>query len=112
MQRIPFGRQPVEESSDPPATAVDGHRRQARFMLHVVSERFDLLRVGRERSGVLWQTPDELEPSDGKPIEPGLAGQLAFNTGESQGLSGSVGQANHLRNRKQITGVLPQANRE
>ena len=77
-------------------------------MLHVISERFDLLRPGSERSGSLLQTPHEPEPSDGKWIEAALVGRLAFDLGESQGLSRPAGQSKHLCNRKQITRVLPQ----
>ena len=109
VQRTVFDTQSLEEPPDPPATAVNGHGRQSRFMLHVVGERFDLLRPGSERSGSLLQTPHELEPSDGKWIEAALVGHFAFNFGESQGLSVPVGQSKHVCNRKQITGVVLQA---
>ena len=66
MQRTTFDTQLLEEPPDPPATAVNGRGRQFRFMLHVIGERFDLLRPGSQRSGSLLQTPHELEPSDGK----------------------------------------------
>ena len=98
--------QSIEKPRDEPATAADGRGRQFLFMLHVISERFDLLRPGSERSGSLLQTPHELKPSDGKRIEAAPVGHLAFNLGESQGLSRPAGQSKLSCNRKQITGAL------
>ena len=92
-----FDTQSIEKPRDAPATVVDGHGRQFRFMLHVVGKRFDLLRAGSERSGSLLQTPHELEPPDGKgSIEAALVGRLAFDFVESQGLSRPAGQSKHL----------------
>jgi len=78
-------------------------------MLHVVRKCFDLLRPGGEPSGPLSQTPQELEPSDGKRKEAAMVGQSEFNLGESQSLSASASQHKCVCNRKQITGVVLQA---
>ena len=110
VQNPPLDTQSLEEPPDPPTTVVNGHGRQFRFMLHVVSERFDRLRAGGERGGSLLQTPHKLEPSDGKEIiEAVLAGHFAFNLGESQDLSRPAGQSKHLCNYQQTTRPLTQA---
>jgi hypothetical protein len=77
-------------------------------MLHVIGERFDLLCPGTGAGGSLLQTPHELEPSGGKWTEAVLVGHYASNFGESQGLSRPPSQYKHLRNRKQVTGVILQ----
>ena len=99
----------IEEPPDPPATVVNGHGRQFRFMLHVIGERFDLLRAGSERSGWLLQTPNELEPSDGKRIEERRwLASLAFDLVESQAFRGRLADPSMLRDRKQTRAVRPQ----
>jgi hypothetical protein len=75
-------------------------------MLHVVGERFDLLCPGTEPGGAPLKTPQELKPSDGKWIEAVLVGRHASNSSERQGLSRPPSQYKHLRNRKQVTGVI------
>src|SRR3990167_6552846 len=108
VQRTPFDTQSLEETPDPPATVVNGHGRQSRFMRHVVGERFDLLRPGSERSRSPFQTPHKLEPSRGKWIEAALVGHFAFNFGESQGLSRPASQSKRLCNHQQTMGNPPQ----
>ena len=69
MQRTTFDTQLLKEHPDPPATAVNGHGQQFRFMLHVIRERFDLLRPGSEGTQVAFQTSHKLKPLDSKLVK-------------------------------------------
>ena len=67
VQRTTFDVQSIEKLRDERQQRwrmVAG--RSSFFMLHVISERFDLLRPGSERGGASLQTTQEPKPSDGK----------------------------------------------